>query len=52
MPDPGLLPQRDGVERDTSPYDAMTPQERRLSVFRLNRARIFESDMFLFVLDG
>ena len=47
-----FLPQRDGVERDKPPYNAMLPEERRLCMFRLDGAKIFESDVFLFVLDG
>ena len=47
-----FLPQRDGAERDRPPYDAMTPEERRQAMFRLDRSRILDSDVFLFVLDG
>ena len=47
-----FLPQRDGVERDRAPYDARTPEERRQAMFRLDRSRILDSDVFLFVLDG
>ena len=47
-----FLPQRDGVERDMPPYDTMTPEERRHAMFRLDRTRILDSDVFLFVLDG
>jgi nucleoside 2-deoxyribosyltransferase len=47
-----FLPQRDGAERDRPPYDAMTPEERRHAMFRLDRSRILDSDVFLFVLDG
>ena len=47
-----FLPQRDGVERDRPPYDTMTPEERRQAMFRLDRSRILDSDVFLFVLDG
>ena len=35
-----FLPQRDGAERDRPPYDAMTPEERRHAMFRLDRSRI------------
>jgi len=38
------------VDRETSPYDAMTPEERRSAMFRLDRRRILECDVF--VLDG
>ena len=47
-----FLPQRDGVEREKSPYDAMTPEERRQAMFDLDKSMILESDIFLFVLDG
>jgi len=47
-----FLPQRDGVERDRAPYDAMTPKERRQAMFRLDRSSILDSDVFLFVLDA
>ena len=47
-----FLPQRDGIERNITPYDEMTPERRRLSMFQLDEAKIFESDVFLFVLDG
>ncbi|MEJ7843298.1 MAG: nucleoside 2-deoxyribosyltransferase domain-containing protein [Rubrobacter sp.] len=47
-----FLPQRDGVERDKPPYDAMSPEERRLAMFELDEAKIMEANVFLFVLDG
>jgi nucleoside 2-deoxyribosyltransferase len=47
-----FLPQRDGAERERPPYDAMTPEQRRLAMFRLDRQQILDSDVFLFVLDG
>ena len=47
-----FLPQRDGVDRETAPYDAMTPKDRRRAMFRLDRQRILDCDVFLFVLDG
>ena len=47
-----FLPQRDGADRNRPPYDAMTPEERRRAMFRLDRSRILDSDVFLFVLDG
>jgi nucleoside 2-deoxyribosyltransferase len=47
-----FLPQRDGVERDKRPYDAMTPEERRRAMFDLDKSQIITSDAFLFVLDG
>ena len=47
-----FLPQRDGVERHRPPYDAMSPDDWRRALFDLDEARIHESDVFLFVLDG
>lgn len=47
-----FLPQRDGVDRDRPPYDALAPEERRQAMFDLDRSRIIASDIFLFVLDG
>lgn len=47
-----FLPQRDGAEKDKLPYNTMTKEKRRLAMFNLDRDKIFESDIFLFVLDG
>ena len=47
-----FLPGRDGVERGRPPYDAMSPDERRQAMFELDRSRILEADVLLFVLDG
>jgi hypothetical protein len=47
-----FLPQRDGAERDRPPYDTMTPEERRHAMFHLDRTRILDADVFVFVLDG
>ena len=47
-----FLPQRDGAEPDRPPYDAMTPEERRHAIFDLDKRKILEADVFLFVLDG
>lgn len=47
-----FLPQRDGVERDRPTYDTLTPDERRHAMFHLDRTRILDSDVFLFVFDG
>lgn len=47
-----FLPQRDGVECDSPPYDAMTPDERRRAMFELDKSQIIAADVFLFVLDG
>ena len=47
-----FLPQRDGVERNKPPYDAMTPDERRRAMFELDRSKILDAHVSLFVLDG
>ncbi|MGL1893385.1 MAG: nucleoside 2-deoxyribosyltransferase domain-containing protein [Spirochaetaceae bacterium] len=47
-----FLPQRDGAEKDKPPYDSMPKDERRLAIFSLDRNKILECDIFLFVLDG
>ena len=47
-----FLPQRDGAEKDRPPYDTTNPDERRRATFERDRAKILESDVFLFVLDG
>ena len=47
-----FLPQRDGVEREKPPYDAMEPEERRRAMFDLDKSKILASDIFLFLLDG
>jgi nucleoside 2-deoxyribosyltransferase len=47
-----FLPQRDGFERDRPSYDTMTPEERRLAMFHLDRTRILDAEVFPFVLDG
>ncbi|HKO24429.1 MAG TPA: nucleoside 2-deoxyribosyltransferase [Chloroflexota bacterium] len=47
-----FLPQRDGVERGRSLYDAMSPDERRRLRFALDKANVLACDVFLFVLDG
>jgi nucleoside 2-deoxyribosyltransferase len=47
-----FLPQRDGVERETSPYEGMTPDQRSHAMFSLVRQQILDCDVFLCVLDG
>ncbi len=47
-----FLPQRDGAEKDKSPYDEMSKEERRLAIFSIDRDKILECDIFLFILDG
>jgi nucleoside 2-deoxyribosyltransferase len=47
-----FLPQRDGAESDKPPYDKMSRGERRKAIFETDRDQIFNSDIFLFILDG
>jgi hypothetical protein len=47
-----FLPPRDGVERDEPPYATMTAEEKRHAMFHLDRTRLLDADVFLFVLDG
>jgi nucleoside 2-deoxyribosyltransferase len=47
-----FLPQRDGVEKEKPPFDTMSKEERRAAMFHLNKEKIFECDIFFFVLDG
>lgn len=47
-----FLPQRDGVERNKSPFDAISKDEVRKEMFNLDEGKIIEADIFLFILDG
>jgi nucleoside 2-deoxyribosyltransferase len=47
-----FLPQRDGAESDRKPYSGMSKADRRQAMFNLDRDKILESDVFLYVLDG
>ena len=47
-----FLPQRDGVEKNDPPYNTMSRDERRKAMFEMDRDKIMEADIFLFVLDG
>ena len=47
-----FLPQRDGIESSKPPYNNMSDDERRQAIFVLDRDKILEADVFLFVLDG
>lgn len=47
-----FLPQRDGVEKDKPSYDTMPKEERRVTMFNLDKEKIFDCDIFLFILDG
>lgn len=47
-----FLPQRDGVDKSKSPYDKMSIDELNKTLFTIDRDHIFNSDIFLFILDG
>lgn len=47
-----FLPQRDGVETDGPAYEAMAEHERGRAIFEIDRDKVLEADIFLFVLDG
>jgi nucleoside 2-deoxyribosyltransferase len=47
-----FLPQRDGVERDNPRYAALSPEERREAIFRIDKDHVFAADILLFILDG
>ena len=47
-----FLPQRDGVESNKPPYSEMAIEELRQSIFAIDRDKVLEADIFLFVLDG
>jgi len=47
-----FLPQRDGVEKNDPPYNSMSKDDRRKAMFEMDRDKIMEADIFLFVLDG
>jgi nucleoside 2-deoxyribosyltransferase len=47
-----FLPQRDGVESAQPPYNEMTNDELQRTIFKLDRDKLLQADIFLFVLDG
>ena len=47
-----FLPQRDGVELEKPPYHEMTNDELRQTIFMLDRDKLLQADILLFVLDG
>ena len=47
-----FLPQRDGVEIEKPPYHEMINDELRQTIFMLDRDKLLQADIFLFVLDG
>ena len=47
-----FLPQRDGVESEKPPYNKTPKAELQKTIFELDRDRLLQADIFLFVLDG
>jgi len=47
-----FLPQRDGAENDAALYANLTKDEKKEAIFAVDRMRILECDVFLFILDG
>ena len=47
-----FLPQRDGVEISQPPFVEMTNDELCQAIFLLDRDKVLEADIFLFILDG
>jgi nucleoside 2-deoxyribosyltransferase len=47
-----FLPQRDGADRDAKRYAPLTKEEKREAIFVVDRMKIFECGVFLFILDG
>jgi len=47
-----FLPQRDGADHDAERYTLLTKEEKREAIFVVDRMKILECGVFLFVLDG
>jgi nucleoside 2-deoxyribosyltransferase len=47
-----FLPQRDGVDGSSPPYNEMTNDELHQAIFALDQDKGLEADIFLIVLDG
>ena len=47
-----FLPQKDGRESSKPPYNEMTDDERRQAIFAVDRDKVIEAVILLFVLDG
>lgn len=45
-----FLPQRDGIENDK--LSSMTEEDHCIAIFNLDKEKIFECEIFLFILDG
>jgi hypothetical protein len=46
------LSQGDAVQSSKPPDEQMTPEARRRAMFDPDKAKVFEADVFFFVLDG
>jgi len=46
------LPQRDGPERGRPPYNILSPEVRRRTIFEMDRDHVLDADVLLMVLDG
>jgi nucleoside 2-deoxyribosyltransferase len=46
------LPQRDGFESEKPPYNEIPKDELQKTIFELDRDKVLQADIFLFVLDG
>ncbi|HET9905009.1 MAG TPA: nucleoside 2-deoxyribosyltransferase [Anaerolineales bacterium] len=47
-----FLPQRDGAELQKPPYNNMPNDELQKTIFKRDRDKLIQADIFLFVLDG
>ena len=47
-----FLPQRDGIEQEEQAADTASKVRLQRDIFHLDKSRVFEADIFLFVLDG
>lgn len=47
-----FLPQRDGIVKDNNSLESKSVAEKNREIFIMDRDRIFQTDVFLFVMDG
>jgi nucleoside 2-deoxyribosyltransferase len=47
-----FLPQRDGIESERPPSNKTPDDELQRTIFELDRDKVHQADIFLFVLDG
>ena len=47
-----FLPQRDGAEKSVNNYKDLEKEDQRKAIFHTDYAKIMDSDIFLFILDG